>query len=227
MEEEETFARIIAEQQSSALKNNQNLALPQHTPQPPSQQVQDGQYAVNSGAGGIILQSNPNPIFSYADYLIISYGFSDGLDLDTATTLVAPATAGPIGYCYQGSALPYLEWGGDNTGTGVESALINVNTLRTDFPSNNIIDVYLSAVWYNTRVSGDVIMSVEVWKGGTNAIVNYQFINTGGILLGNVIFPTVNVTANLHPSDCSQLECVGTLRYVISTGALTLLPCPP
>lgn len=222
MEEEETFARIIVEQQNSALKNNQNLALPQYTPPPSSQQVQDGQYAAPTGAAGTPHSST----LSNADYLIISYGFFDGNDLDTLTSLVAPATAGPVGFCAGGgSGLPYLEWGGDNMGTGVESALINVNTLKTDFPTNDIVDVYLSAIWFSTKVSGNVTISVKVWQGGTNAIVNFEFINTGGTLLGNVTFPIVNVPT--QDSDCPAHDCVGTLRYVISTGALTLLPCPP
>lgn len=40
---------ILAEQQ--ALKNNQNLALPQYEPQPSAQQVQDGQFAAPAGGG--------------------------------------------------------------------------------------------------------------------------------------------------------------------------------
>ena len=37
--------------------NNQNVALPQYTPQPASQQIQDGQYAAPAGGGGWVLPS--------------------------------------------------------------------------------------------------------------------------------------------------------------------------
>jgi PKD repeat protein len=38
--------------------NNQNVALPQHAPQPASQQVQNGQYAAPAGGGGWVLPSD-------------------------------------------------------------------------------------------------------------------------------------------------------------------------
>jgi len=53
--EEQLREAMILEQaiHEQALLQQQNLALKSQTPQPSSQQVQDGQYAVNAGGGGI------------------------------------------------------------------------------------------------------------------------------------------------------------------------------
>jgi hypothetical protein len=51
----EAVREHLALREAAAQKNllNQNLALPQYTPQPASQQIQDGQYATPAGGGGI------------------------------------------------------------------------------------------------------------------------------------------------------------------------------
>lgn len=55
-EEEELFFKIMEaqrqQQESQKINNTQNVALPQYSPQPPAQQVQDGQYAAPAGGGG-------------------------------------------------------------------------------------------------------------------------------------------------------------------------------
>ena len=62
-EEEALYHQIAIDQlareqmllkEQSALKQSQNLALLSQVPQPPSQQVQDGQFGANSGAGGVV-----------------------------------------------------------------------------------------------------------------------------------------------------------------------------
>jgi len=105
-----------------------------------------------------------------ADFFLATYLFTDGRDLDTRTSVVSPTGYGvTVGYGLSDS-IPNagIEWGGDNTGTGVESILFT----KSDFVANNAgintISMDLRAGWY---VSGDVgfqpvVVNVTSFVGG-------------------------------------------------------------
>ena len=70
-----------------------------------------------------------------ADYIVLTYSFTDGVDLDTRTKVTVPhigqtTLADSIGWCcseqWPADGTPILTWGGDNTGTGFESVLIDL-----------------------------------------------------------------------------------------------------
>ena len=157
-----------------------------------------------------------------ADYFVFKYGFYDGRDLDTFTELLSPVNEKPLGYSQIGNNTIniYSKWGGDNTGTGVETILIDVKKIKEDFPNNDVIEFRCGANWYGSRVSGNVTMNAFIYKGGVMSISNYDFINTGGNLISQFNFPTVNVTLNQPGSAPLASETVGVFRYTISTGIL-------
>jgi hypothetical protein len=107
-----------------------------------------------------------------ADYYVITYGFeSPGRDLDTRTQLVFPETnalSDPIGWCktndisYAGRLL--VEWGGDNTGFGVESVLVDRKAYEEVLAGP--IRLKLSAFWFSIP-NTQVLITVTGYKGGT------------------------------------------------------------
>jgi hypothetical protein len=115
-----------------------------------------------------------------ADYLIITYQFDEngGRDLDTRTAITNPLSAGPLGFCDRSnSGEPYIFWSTDNTGTGVESCMIDL----TKFGPNDQITINCSALWWNVRNSGDMSLDIKAYEGGTMSLEGYQFVNDGGV----------------------------------------------
>ena len=110
-----------------------------------------------------------------ADYMVLTYNFADGRDLDTRTRLVIPA----IG---QNTTLDYLGWGfkqmfpavdpvitfgGDNTGTGKESVLIDVKKIKTLYPLADEILADFRGFWYGVVGNQNVSLGAKLYKGGT------------------------------------------------------------
>lgn len=125
-----------------------------------------------------------------ADYMVITYQFTDGQDLDTRTRIVAidgviyqeqnqaakymgwgqllrvPQTAAypPAGASFcDASPRPLAAWGLDNTGTGFESVCIDLTQLSA---GQQEIVVDCRCFWFNIPGSNPVTISVTLWKGG-------------------------------------------------------------
>ena len=144
-----------------------------------------------------------------ADYLIITYQFSSlgGRDLDTRTGISSPLNVGPLGYCDQGtSGDSYIFWSGDNTGTGVESCMIDL----TKFNANDVIQINCSGLWWSLRNNGDMSLDIKAYEGGTMSLHGYQFVNTGGQQSAETSF-----SGNVHASGgrCESMESIGTITY--------------
>jgi hypothetical protein len=90
-----------------------------------------------------------------ADYMVLTYEFTDGQDLDTRTRVITPIigqtttceyvgwdkrNSFPINNTWSSTVIPtdYLvDWAGDNTGNGFESVLINLKQIRLNNPTQN------------------------------------------------------------------------------------------
>ena len=105
-----------------------------------------------------------------ADFFLATYLFTDGRDLDTRTSVVSPTGYGvTVGFGLSDS-IPNagIEWGGDNTGTGVESILFT----KSDFVANNAgintISMDLRAGWWTGGDVGfqPVVVNVTSFVGG-------------------------------------------------------------
>lgn len=128
------------------------------------------------------LEPTPTPaptetpfIFS-ADYILLTYEFIDGSDLDTRTRIVTPdigqnSQPNYVGWgvltAFPPGPQPYIiEWGRDNTGNGFESALINLTELKTQYPESTTIVIDLRSFWYGLVGIQPVVVSATLWKGG-------------------------------------------------------------
>ena len=124
-----------------------------------------------------------------ADYMVITYQFTDGNDLDTRTRIVSidgttyadqngqgkyigwnqyQRTPQSAGYITSGNVCdmvikPLAMWGNDNTGTGFETVLIDFTQLGA---GQNEVIVDCRAFWYNTVGVNPVNLSFTFYKGG-------------------------------------------------------------
>lgn len=124
-----------------------------------------------------------------ADYMVITYQFTNGLDLDTRTRIVSidgttysdqnaqghyigygqytrtPQTAGYIesGNVCNIVTKPLAIWGSDNMGTGYESVLVDFTQLAS---GQNEVVIDCRALWWNTVGSNPVNLSFTFYKGG-------------------------------------------------------------
>jgi hypothetical protein len=173
--------------------------------------------------------TKPPDVIVDADYLVFSYEFpsSAGTDLDTRTRMIAPQVLATLGWAratsvfIAGGTDPVMRWGGDNTGTGFESILLDLNVFRAANVGSSV-SVYCAAFWYGTRLSGDVSFTVRAFKGGTMSISGFAFVNTGGNQVAD--FSVVSNVELLTQNSGTDGESVATVVYNVGTGALSVTP---
>lgn len=117
------------------------------------------------------------------DYALLRYRWPQegGRDLDTRTYMQVPNRVDRmVGWAMRSSDERYLIWNNDNTGQGVESILLDVKQLATDFPDEPIISVALRAFWYSTKRTGNLSIEFATYKGGSMVASGYDWANVGG-----------------------------------------------
>jgi hypothetical protein len=158
-----------------------------------------------------------------ADYIVVTYAFSNGTDLDTRTRVTVPdigqnSLPDYIGWCcaeqWPTSGNPILTWGGDNTGTGFESVLIDLIQFKNDYPGQNIITIQTNAAWYGDLGTNPVYIQAKLYKGGTMVADpdNYTFVNEGFTAGYGAISNGTTVTLELF-GNCIDGENIKSLEY--------------
>jgi hypothetical protein len=161
-----------------------------------------------------------------ADYIIVTYSFTDGTDLDTRTKVSNP-NVGQIdylGWCrletypnIDDNLTPFMTWGGDNTGNGFESVFINLIEFKNQFPSENTITIDMNAMWYGDQGSQPVVIKVTMYKGGTviplpdlYTFTNVSYTNVFGV-------ESLGTSVSLQSQTCEDQEHVASLQYNLIT----------
>jgi hypothetical protein len=161
-----------------------------------------------------------------ADYIVLTYSFTDGQDLDTRTKVTVPdigqaTLSDSIGWCcseqWPTTGNPILTWGGDNTGTGFESVLIDLIEFKSQYPGENTIIMNSKAFWYGELGSNPVTIQATLYKGGTMILDsdNYTFYNNTFTAAYGAVSPGTTVTIN--ESSCIEGENITSLQYNIIT----------
>ena len=151
-----------------------------------------GKDVVTINAQSIVSSTGCDPVdcgvteFTFdADYAVLTYKFSDAKDLDTRSRIVEPNIGMNnylgfgAGECFPADGswsminIPttaVIDWSGDNTGTGYESILVDIQKLKALKPDMINFVVDLRAAWFNSAQPMGVL-PVEVkavfYKGGT------------------------------------------------------------
>lgn len=171
-----------------------------------------------------------------ADYIIVSYAFTDGNDLDTRTRISSPnigqnSAQSYLGWCRSelfpdNGGTPILTWSGDNTGLGFESVFVNLIEFKNQYPSENSLTIEMSAMWYSDPLDPEsgplvgvnpVIMDVMLYKGGNVSLVqsDFLFINEGYSGIYGVASEGKVVTT--QSQECFSQELVAKLQYNLTT----------
>jgi hypothetical protein len=161
-----------------------------------------------------------NTSFSFlADYIVIEYKFLTGRDLDTRTRIALPALGSYSGWGFVDIVSNLLEWGGDNTGTGTETALLKVENFRGQYPSIENITVDCRAQWYNIPSSDPVGLKVSMYIGGAMVkdVDNFNWTNptATSTLTLDVNLKTISLLTQ-DPADIG--ERIATFKYNLVTG---------
>ena len=156
------------------------------------------------------------------DYAVLRYIWTDngGKDLDTRTSISNPPRNTAVGWNRGEGDLTYLTWGGDNTGAGVESVLLNIKDLKLNYPLQTQFETTLKAFWYSSKITGDFKVQFESYKGGTMVKNGYDFINNGGISIQTL---TVDCNSSTVINQNIDGDLVATLTYdsLLNTGTLS------
>jgi len=102
-----------------------------------------------------------------ADWIIFTYEFTSGRDLDTRTRITG--LSGDLGWARGGSwGNGVLEWGGDNLGQGVEGCKLSLAAWEAG-NYGDIINLEFRAFWYGARgnPNNPVGIKAALYKGGT------------------------------------------------------------
>ena len=142
-----------------------------------------------------------------ADYFVVTYGFTNGSDLDTRTSITSPAgISGTVGWAKDTTiGVPaFVTWGGDNTGIGVESFLFDKNTFKTAHPGISTVTFDLRCGWYGSIGTNPVVVNVTSYAGGTMVKTGYTWNNptadntyVGFTSTSKVITTTIKSGSNL------------------------------
>jgi len=167
-----------------------------------------------------------------ADYIMITYEFTDGSDLDTRTRIVSPDVGQDTQPEYLGwnckslwplTGTQYLTWSGDNTAQGFESVLVDLNQFNIQNPSTTQILMDMRGFWYGAIGSADVNVAATLWKGGTPVKVGFIWTNSTATNTYNIDSVGKVVTSAGAPSkSLTSGERIATLRYNLITGSGTL-----
>jgi hypothetical protein len=160
-----------------------------------------------------------------ADYIVVSYEFTDGVDLDTKTRIVTPnigqdSTGEYIGYgstdIFPPTGNVVLTWGGDNTGNGFENVLINIAELKVQNPSATQVVIDMRALWYGSQGFNPVKASVTLYRGGTMVPDNDNYTFTNPTATAGAAAESAGTIVTAGSAD-SNGDRVSVLTYNLST----------
>lgn len=147
------------------------------------------------------------------DYALIRYRWlpSGGTDLDTRTYMSVPNRTGrKVGWSRLKNDNEYLVWNEDNTGSGVESVLIDIDKIHVDYPGEQIIELKMDGFWYSQVESGKLDIEFATFKGGKMVASGYDWINEGGLAIQIL---KLGVDTLVQQSSDIDGENLATLRY--------------
>lgn len=142
------------------------------------------------------------------------WGGGSGRDLDTSSFYINSPEPNlnykKVGWS-QGysSVVPYLYWGGDNTVSGAECVMFNLeafkdSTLWESMPE--VVNMALGARWYASRGTGDIRIEITAYKHGT-IVKAYQISNLDDVTNdGAYIYPLADGTVYIPNSVTGQIE---------------------
>lgn len=160
--------------------------------------------------------------FSFvADYIMLTYQFTDGKDLDTRTRIVSPNVGQTSQSTYLGwgrqnrwpvTGTQFLTFSGDNTGTGYEAVLLNLIEFKSQYPSATEIVVDLRGFWYDNIGNNPVNVHAVLWKGGTPIKSGFTWTNSSATNTYDISSVSKAITLSTQDNGTSG-QRIATLTY--------------
>ena len=185
----------------------------------------------------IVKQSQDNPYVSInAKYMVITYVFDDGTDLDTQTSITYPdigqnSPANMVGYNSSGgylanwptSGTAIVRGAGDNTGSGVESVLIDLDAFRAAYPNERVVTVRCAANWFEDIGASDTPVSlyIDLYEGGTATDVGFAWGVSGYTSQTLLLSQESIVTTTAESAGSSDIwgDLLGTVTFNVLTNS--------
>ena len=159
----------------------------------------------------------PTSVIHFSDFTSVQlryiWGSDDGRDLDTKSYYVNSPSNNlnyvAVGWSWNLSQIPYLYWGGDNTDSGAECVMFNIESmidLEDKMP--DIMKMNLCANWFGSLSRGHVTVECTAYKGGV--IVYAWQLKNHEIDVDNrgmFIFPLADGTINMPDGHGGYKEC--------------------
>lgn len=172
--------------------------------------------------------------FAKADYFVARYGFTTGRDLDTRTRLRDPnsrAFLGPVGWCKDDtitvSNTVIVTFGGDNTGTGVESVLFDRLAYEQVYGAGQSTAVLKhDAFWYGERGSS-ITLSVTGYRGGAMQKSGFTWINPTADQVWDQFLQLTSTAVQTQQNSCIDGDFVSYLTINFLTGLVRFTQSPP
>lgn len=164
----------------------------------------------------------PEPA-AQADYFVITYTFTNGNDLDTRTRMLQPVESQAVGWGQTSTiGVPaFITFGGDNTGTGVESVLFNRAVYAAAYPGQQEITLDLRAQWYGTVGTNPVVVNVTSYEGGQMVKSGFTWTNPTATNTYNTFTSASKVITLRSTSGSSPGERIATMTLNFVQGTVT------
>ena len=106
------------------------------------------------------------------EFIIFTFNFSSpGTDLDLRVRMTSPVVGEYLGWCknanWPSTGTPIMRWGGDNTGTGKETIVMDIAAFKTAYPSTTSFTIDLRCFWFGVVTTVPVTVTAILYKGGT------------------------------------------------------------
>jgi len=150
------------------------------------------------------------------DFIMITYQFVDGRDLDTKTRISAPYQTDYLGYGQGNNGRGILSWGGDNTDTGFEGYLIDL-TAHKRAGYGERIKIEFRAHWFGTNGNLPVRLAITVFKGGQMIRDGFKWRNPTATNTTE-LFSGGKIITQRYPDG----QFIGTLTYNMNSGVGTV-----
>lgn len=168
-----------------------------------------------------------------ADWIMVTYEFTDGKDLDTRSRIVTPnigqtTQSDMIGWAVESkwpdTSSPIIVWGGDNLNTGFESILINMSQFKTSYPNSTSLVADFRCFWFTTVGTNNVVAECTLWQGGTPSKATGAFVWTNSTATNTLVVDSVGLQIPSGiPDGGTKYYTTGyrlaTLTYNLSTGS--------
>lgn len=153
------------------------------------------------------------------DNAIVRYKWTEigGRDLDTRTYFLQPNRSNKIvGWSRLSNDENFLLWNQDNTGSGVESVLIDIQKMIAAYPDQENFQLILRAWWYRSCNNGNLTIEFTSYKGGSMVRDGFDWKNVGGQAV-QVLTVDTNTRIQMS-SGLQEGEHLATVNYNPQTG---------